>query len=150
MPSRSASDHLFFQRQDSDFRGGSLQSHAGSFELRRRHNTARHEYCTEETSETEVRLVRLETTSDTRTRLQSLVVALRKPQSYKKGIYSGEKQSPEKQNAVQTKFILPSTGVLLPRDSKQVHVRLDVNVVRHRVDASEWICDLPVEIPDEL
>lgn len=38
--------------------------------------------------------------------------------------------------------------LLLPRDSEQVHVRLDVNVVRYRVDASEWICDLPVEVPD--
>lgn len=71
-------------------------------------------------------------------------------ESYKKGIYSGEKESPEKQNAVQTKSILPSTVVLLSRQSEQVHVRLDVNVVRYRVDASEWICDLPVEVPDEL
>ncbi len=57
---------------------------------------------------------------------------------------------PTKANTVTPELAFPHTIVLLSRDSEQIHVRLDVDVVRDRVDASEWICDLPVEVPDQL
>lgn len=39
---------------------------------------------------------------------------------------------------------------LRPRDGEHVHVRLDVHGVRDRVDSTKGVCDLPVEIPDQL
>jgi hypothetical protein len=44
----------------------------------------------------------------------------------------------------------PTHSLLLSRSREQIHVRLDVNVVGYRVDALEWVCHLPIEVPDQL
>lgn len=66
---------------------------------------------------------------------------------YKRVSIVKRKKLPQKQTPY-TRTSLPDTIVLLPRDSEQVHVRLDVNIVSYRVNASERVCDLPVEVPD--
>lgn len=41
-------------------------------------------------------------------------------------------------------------SLLLPRRGEQVHVALDVHVVGDGVDAPERVCDLPVEVSEQL
>jgi hypothetical protein len=144
VPSKSASDHLFFSVRIWTFEAtffGHIQA-----QLRLLYHAAGMSHRGDERRRILIRFD-WKSTSDTRARLESLVVAFERLRTYKGVSIVKRMHLPQKQTPY-TETSLPSTIVLLPRDSEQIHVRLDVNVVRYRVDASEWVCDLPVEVPD--
>jgi hypothetical protein len=83
--------------------------------------------------------------------LRSVMTVTRSLVSYKRVSIGSIRSTPRKKKE-RTPYTRPACPafLLLPRDSKQVHVRLDVNIMSDRVDAFERVCDLPVEVPEQL